>query len=612
MGTAAAPGVAEAAPDAGPGGPPDAAPARRSAWWPALVPVVVVVAGAWAYRWVDEDAFINFRVIANVLAGRGPVYNVGERVDVSSDPLWVAVLTLVHAVTPFASLAWTSVVLGLVCTAGGFLAGGLAAVRLAGPRESGTVVPLGMAAASVVAGVWEFATSGLEMSMVFLWLGFSTLLLVRVEGARRRALPAAVVLGLGGLIRPELTLAAAVFVAALVTVVAAPGWGSATGRLRRCAAVVAVALALPVAVTLLQAAYYALLVPSTALAKDAGGSWWSQGATYLGNLVAPYALWLPALLAVPLVAARAARWWRAGDRTGTVVLLAPLAAGLVDAGYVVRLGGDYMHARLLLPALFACCLPVWVTTAQRRTWAAVPAAGIAVWAVVCLGWLRFVPTVPHVLGLQTVFISNERDSWIAATGRAHPVTAGDYAGALSGRAAAVLSAEAARVPSGAQRMVVITDPFAPVPRTTLPARSALPFRLAVDLPAIGVIGYLVGPEVYVFDSFSLADPIGSHTSVTRHARPGHEKLVGPAWMVGRFGVPGATTVPGGPGPVPVAAARAAVGCGRLHAYLTAITAPWTPSRAWANLTGSPGFTTFRFSADPVRAAAQLCGPGGGR
>ena len=32
----------------------------------------------------------------------------------------------------------------------------------------------------------------------------------------------------------------------------------------------------------------------------------------------------------------------------------------------------------------------------------------------------------------------------------------------------------------------------------------------------------------VFDSFSLADPIGSHTTVTRHARPGHEKLVGTA------------------------------------------------------------------------------------
>ena len=57
----------------------------------------------------------------------------------------------------------------------------------------------------------------------------------------------------------------------------------------------------------------------------------------------------------------------------------------------------------------------------------------------------------------------------------------------------------------------------------VPARSPLPFTLAVDVPAIGVIGYLAGPDVYIFDDFSLADPIGSHTIVTRHARPGHEK-----------------------------------------------------------------------------------------
>ena len=597
---------------------PEAAPADtkagvgRARWWPVLVPVAVVLAGAWSYRWVDEDAFINFRVIANVLSGFGPVYNVGERVDVSSDPLWVAVLTAVHAVTPFASLEWTSVVLGLACTAAGFAAGGLAAVRLAARREAGTVVPLGMAVASVVAGVWEYATSGLEMSMVFLWLGGSFLLLVRVEATGRRALPAAVVLGLGGLIRPELVVAAGLLTAALVLLVAAPGWGSATGRLRRCAAVVAAALALPLAVEVLQAAYYALLVPSTALAKDAGAAWWSQGLTYFGNLVTPYALWIPAVLALPLVGLRARRWWGSGDRTGVLVLVTPLVVGAVDVLYVVHLGGDYMHARLLLPALFACCLPVWVTTAQLRTWRAVPVAGIAVWAVVCCGWLRFVPVTPHMLGLQTVFISNERDGWIEATGRTHPVTAADYGDALSGRAAVVLSRTAKAVAPGSQRIVVITDPFAPVPTTSVPARSALPFRLVVGLPAIGVIGYLVGPEVYVFDEFSLANPIGSHTTVVRHARPGHEKLVGPAWMLGRFGVPGQTTLPHGPGPAPVAAARAAVGCPPLSRYLDAITAPWTLSRAWANLVGSPGYTTFRFSADPVRAAAQLCGPRGAR
>ena len=465
----------------------------------------------------------------------------------------------------------------------------------------------------MVAGVWEFATSGLEMSMVFLWLGVVFLLLVRVADRRSGVPAAAVVAGLGPLIRPELVLGAVVFTVALCALVASPTWPSTTGKVRRCVSVVVGAAALPVVVEVARAAYFALLVPSTALAKAAGSSWWSQGATYLWNFVAPYALWFPLLCAVPLVATRVARWWRAGDRTGVVVLCTPLVVGLAQLAYVVEVGGDYMHARLLLPAFFALCLPVSVGVRSLRGLLVVPAVAIGVWSVVCLGWLRFVPPAVPGLSPQTVFISNEHDSWVHATGVAHPVTAADYARALSGRAGAVLATAAHRVPAGRQELLVITDPFAPLdPASALPARSSLPFRLAVNLPAIGVIGYLAGPDVYVFDQYSLANPIGSHTTVVRHARPGHEKLIGPSWMLGRFGVPGKTTVPGGPSDASVTAAAAAVGCRPLALYLDAITGPWSVGRGIANLWHSVTFTTMRYSADPQVAVEQLCGPGNGR
>src|SRR5664280_3562732 len=112
--------------------------------------------------------------------------------------------------------------------------------------------------------------------------------------------------------------------------------------------------------------YYALVVPNTGLAKAGASSWWSQGFTYLWNLFAPYALWLPLLLAVPFVVLRAHQWWGRGDRIGVMVLATPIAAGLVDVLYVVHVGGDYMHARLLLPGLFSICLPVAVSLRQAR------------------------------------------------------------------------------------------------------------------------------------------------------------------------------------------------------------------------------------------------------
>ena len=79
-----------------------------------MVPVVIVLVGAWLYRWVDEDAFINFRIIDNLLAGHGLVFNLGERVEVDSDPLWLFTLTALHEILPFMALEWLSVLLGLV------------------------------------------------------------------------------------------------------------------------------------------------------------------------------------------------------------------------------------------------------------------------------------------------------------------------------------------------------------------------------------------------------------------------------------------------------------------------------------------------------------------
>jgi arabinofuranosyltransferase len=161
-------------------------------------------------------------------------------------------------------------------------------------------------------------------------------------------------------------------------------------------------------------------------------------------------------------------------------------------------------------------------------------------------------------------------------------------------------------------MLIVTDPFASIGSAIRgPASSHLPFTLVVNLPAIGVIGYLAGPKVYVFDSYSLANPIGSHTVITHHARPGHEKYIGPAWMVARFGVPGAT-IGVGKGdqlaPAQIRSARRALACAPLSSYLQAITSPLTPSRFFSDMAHSFGYSTFSFSAQPSQAAGQLCDP----
>ena len=147
---------------------------------------------------------------------------------------------------------------------------------------------------------------------------------------------------------------------ALAVVVSAPPAGR--GRAPSCGATwlpLGAAVALPVAYEVWRMAYFALIVSNTALAKSASASWWSQGFTYVWNFVAPYTLWVPLALAIPLRGPPVVgRWWRNNDRTGVVVLLTPVAAAAVDILYVARVGGDYQHARLLLPGFMSLCLPI--------------------------------------------------------------------------------------------------------------------------------------------------------------------------------------------------------------------------------------------------------------
>ena len=79
-----------------------------------------------------------------------------------------------------------------------------------------------------------------------------------------------------------------------------------------------------------------------------------------------------------VVAAAAGDWWPAptcplvralrarGRAASSWVLLAFLGLGSFSALYVVTVGGDYLHARLFLPAYFAFCAPVAVVALARR------------------------------------------------------------------------------------------------------------------------------------------------------------------------------------------------------------------------------------------------------
>lgn len=539
---------------------------------------------------MSDDGFINLRVVDQVLAGNGPVFNAGERVEIATSPLWIAVLAVFSAVLAPVPAEWVAVLLGIGATGWGVIAAQMGALRLpGGGRRAGWAVPLGAIVLVALPPVWDFASSGLETGLSLAWIGTCWFFLT--DERRSHHWATAVLCGLGPLVRPDLALLSAAFLLVLLVTVGDRSWSS---RLRTLAA----AAALPVLWQLFRMGYYGALVPNTAFAKEASTARWGQGWRYLTDFAGTY------LIAIPLVAVLVGgigplllRARRGGDRRTIALAVAPVAGGLLHWLYVVRVGGDFMHARLLLPGLLAILLPV---AAVRVTGAglvrfAVPLVGV--WALGVVVGVRS----PYDDPMGPEEIADERAVYAGAADHEHPITLEDY-----GRHPWVPYGATARRLAEEGREVLIVgvagfqDPGQWITHLGGAGRPVVVFN------NVGLLSYAAGVKVHVVDQYGLGDVIAGRQQLDVRGRPGHEKALHPAWPVARFA--GATARhPGGLLDSPAtAAARRALGCGDLADVLAAAEEPLTVGRVLANMSVALRLHGVRFPGDPIVAVDQLC------
>ena len=64
--------------------------------------------------WLSDDAYISFRTADNFLNGYGPVWNVGERVQSFTNPLWLALCTAAFGIT--GNVYYTAIALSVLVT----------------------------------------------------------------------------------------------------------------------------------------------------------------------------------------------------------------------------------------------------------------------------------------------------------------------------------------------------------------------------------------------------------------------------------------------------------------------------------------------------------------
>jgi arabinofuranosyltransferase len=588
--------------------------------------------GAWQRRWIADDGLIVLRTVRNLLAGNGPVFNEGERVEANTSVVWTYLVYAGSWLSWPMRMEYVALALALLLSVVGLAMLMLGTGRLFAPGLLGrraVMLPAGALVYIAVPPARDFATSGLESGLVMAYLGLLWWMMVcwsqamRVRPSGRMFTGAlAFVAGCSVLVRPELALIGGL--ALIMMLIAAEGWR------RRVLIVVAGGL-LPVGYQIFRMGYYALLFPGTALAKDAAGDKWSQGVIYLSNFNRPYALWIPAVLLVGLglvvfVGRRKGIRYTPAPAHGplarsvqspTAVVVFILVSGLLQALYWIRQGGDFMHGRVLLAPLFCLLAPVAVmpvvfpdgTRLSREAGYWLAGAVSALWMAIA-GWSLWAANSPG-MGADATRVTysgivDERRFYAQATGHAHPLTAADYLDYPRMRAVLVALNNtpqgALLLPSGNYDQWDLVPPIAPEsPRNTPPGPPAPPQKgpHTVFFTNLGMVGMNVGLDIRVIDQIGLANPLAAHTARLQHGRIGHDKNLFPDWVIADG--PWVKWYPGIPGYVDaqwVAQAVAALKCPATQSMLNSVRAPMGFHRFVSNFLHSYEFTQYRIDRVP--------------
>ena len=414
--------------------------------------------------WISDDAYITFRTVENFLDGYGLRWNVAERVQSYTHPLWMMLIVLAHKVTGesyFATLALS----GLFTLA--------AVAAVVAVADSVVAATLGLTFLLASKAFVDYSTSGLENPLthallaLFLWLSWK-----RSDRPGLLALVVSLIL----LNRMDCVLLVAPAIA--VAFVRNRSWDW-------CARFT-IGLTPFIAWELFSLVYYGALVPNTALAKLASVGIGRRDLAWQAGLYFRDSLFRDP---ITLCTIGGVALWTARTRFRDW----PIAAGLLlYLIYIVRIGGDFMTGRFLAAPFFVAIL-VFVHRGVPR-WMSMRMA-VAVAAVVLITMAPRTNFSGSTFGdggrlsyIEPSGISDERAFYYQWTGLLpvlHGARVSETAWALEGRSLAS------------------TGP-----------------RVAASR-SVGLVGYYAGPTVHIVDVYALCDPLLSRLPSTDAWRIGH-------------------------------------------------------------------------------------------
>jgi arabinofuranosyltransferase len=426
--------------------------------------------------WICDDAYITFRTVDNFASGFGLRWNVADRVQTYTHPLWMCLVTIVHFLTGefYFSVITLSIVLTLAS----------AALLFFGLKNGHISVCLAALVLMFSKAFVDYSTSGLENPLSFLLVALFLTVYFSSEKMSQK-----------GLFRLSLLTALCMlnrmdsFLLLLPPLVY-----SARGLpIKKAIRTAAMGFIPFFAWELFSLFYYGFLFPNTAYTKLGTGipmiALLEQGYYYFANSLD----WDPITLFV-ILSGLVGSFIRRDLKESAFAL--GLALYLL---YVWRIGGDFMSGRFLALPLFGAVALIGRFTSQvtSQGWVVLIIVGI-------IGYSSELNPVTSNAGYQYRLrengIADERGYYFQMTG--------------------LLNQERSN-------LGIRLDPYvmqADVERAAAEEKNGSNRQHVARAPNSGGFGFYCGPKVHVVDSYALVDPLMARLPAYYEAN----------WRIGHF------------------------------------------------------------------------------
>lgn len=457
-----------------------------------LIFISIYVSSVIQSVWVTDDAYITFRSVENFIHGYGPVFNIGERVQTFTHPLWFFLQASAYAVAQHFGLlnAWSPLYYITVYLSIGFsLATTL--VLAFGIAHSFRMAALGLIILILSKAFLDYSTSGLENPLTHFLCSLFLLIFLREQGqSQQKMFLLSLITGLAGLNRFDTLL---LCLPALIYTVAQNQ--SKLRALKTCL----IGLSPLILWHLFSFFYYGLPFPNTAYAKlNTGISTLSlarQGLFYYLNSLRLDPLSLLTILSACILTTFSIQKPHYPILAGIILYLL----------YVIYIGGDFMSGRFFsAPLLVSVVLLSTYEISFKKVYI------IILSTVIAIGLL---PIISRPLFCsEDTQLTNFKASIDA-------LRFGDH-GICDIRTVYTLRRHYNYWP--------LSVPRRPIPGSEFSGQKWI-FRLEQGIKVklvgqLGKAGYYAGPNIHVIDTNALADPFLIHLPLRNPSQ----------WRIGHF------------------------------------------------------------------------------